>query len=122
MTYNTTPRIIAVTGGRDYADAGHVWATLDALHAAEPISQLLHGGARGLDTIASGWASKRDVPRTAYPADWDLHGKNAGPIRNARMLCDGKPTLLVAFSGGRGTRNCIRQARLFGIAVLEACK
>lgn len=32
----------------------------------------------------------------AYPADWSL-GRKAGPIRNSRMLTDGKPDRALAF-------------------------
>jgi len=56
-----------------------------------------------------------------YPANWDRDGKAAGPIRNKLML-DMHPgiRLVVAFSGGRGTRNMVEQASKRGIQIKEA--
>jgi ABC-type Fe3+-hydroxamate transport system substrate-binding protein len=46
------------------------------------------------------------------------YGPSAGPIRNGRML-EYKPDLVIAFPGGRGTANMVKQARKAGIAVVE---
>ena len=54
-----------------------------------------------------------------YPADWDTHGRGAGPIRNKQMLEEGKPDLVIAFPGGKGTANMIGQAKEAGIPVRE---
>lgn len=59
---------------------------------------------------------------TMFTADWDKHGKSAGPIRNQAMLSGtigDLADLLIAFPGGRGTEDCIRQADLLGIPLLE---
>lgn len=112
-------RTIAVTGGRTANFAPPIWEALDNLHAAEPIGLLLHGACAGADAIAANWAQFRGVEAAAYPADWNLHGRAAGPRRNRTMLEMGSPSLLVAFAGGRGTADCVRQARALGIEVLE---
>jgi hypothetical protein len=44
----------------------------------------------------------------------------AGPIRKQQMLDEGKPDLVVAFPGGRGTAHMVRIARAAGIEVIEA--
>jgi hypothetical protein len=54
-----------------------------------------------------------------FPAQWDRYGEAAGPIRNAWMLEFGKPDLVVAFPGGRGTADMISKARKAGIEVCE---
>jgi hypothetical protein len=46
-----------------------------------------------------------------YKAKWDKYGKSAGPIRNKKMLDEGKPDLVFAFPGGPGTNNMIKQAK-----------
>jgi len=38
------------------------------------------------------------------------------------MLDEGKPDLVVAFDGGRGTANMVKQAKAAGIQVLIATK
>ena len=52
-----------------------------------------------------------------YPADWRTHGRAAGPLRNARMIAEGKPDLVIAFKGNRGTQDCCRKAEAAGIPV-----
>lgn len=54
-----------------------------------------------------------------FRADWDKHGKAAGPIRNQEMLDNGKADALVAFWDGKspGTKDMIRRAKRKGIKV-----
>lgn len=47
---------------------------------------LIHGGAKGIDTLAGDYAKTLGWTVHEYPADWDAHGKAAGPIRNQQML------------------------------------
>lgn len=69
--------------------------------------------------MAAQWAQRRGIASTAYEADWAHEGRAAGPIRNMRMLDEGIPDLVVAFPGGRGTANMVRQAKERGFEVLE---
>lgn len=108
-----------VCGGRDFPDRRLVYDRLDVLHAFRPISVLIVGGALGVDTLAADWAAYREVKRETYMADWERHGRAAGPIRNQRMLDEGKPQLVVAFRGGAGTADMVRRARKAGVEVLE---
>lgn len=59
------------------------------------------------------------VPVIVYHADWNAHGRSAGPIRNAKMLAEGKPDLVVAFPGGKGTAHMVGIARKAGVPVVE---
>ena len=43
----------------------------------------------------------------------------AGAIRNAKMLRDGKPDMVLAFSGGNGTRDMMQQSKRAGMPVLD---
>jgi hypothetical protein len=43
----------------------------------------------------------------------------AGPLRNQRMLDEGKPDLVVAFPGGGGTKDLVRRAVKAGVSVHE---
>lgn len=111
-----TARVL-VCGGRDYADRETLRRVLDAhLDLFGPFV-LIHGAARGADTLAGEWAASRGVEFEAYPADWDRFGRRAGPERNRRMLHQGKPTVVVAFPGGAGTAHMVRIARAFDVPV-----
>jgi hypothetical protein len=78
---------------------------------------LIHGNAKGADTLAKRWAVAHSVWHLPFEPDWQTHGDLAGPIRNRRMLDEGKPDLVLAFPGGRGTRNMVVQAKLAGVPV-----
>jgi len=109
---------ILVTGGRTYANREHLTRTLDDLAQHRAIAVIIHGNAPGADSLAAEWARRAHVPVEAYPADW-RKGRGAGPERNARMLAEGKPDLVVAFPGGRGTADMVRRAREAGVRVVE---
>src|SRR6266404_3997672 len=115
---------VIVSGGRDYKDRASVYQWLDRLfievdgYDCNPAVELIVGGARGVDTFAEQWAIERLVSYDVYRADWEADGKAAGPIRNRRMLEEGKPDLVIAFPGGRGTANMIEIARKARVAVL----
>ncbi|MDE0401681.1 MAG: UvrD-helicase domain-containing protein [Candidatus Poribacteria bacterium] len=111
---------VAVTGGRDFRNRKVVYDALDTLHDRDPITALYHGGAMGADSLASEWAKSRGVPQTSVLPQWHRYGKAAGPIRNREILERYQPDTLLAFRGGRGTANMVRQARKRGIEVLGA--
>ena len=101
---------LLVTGGRKFNDRAFIYQTLDALHAKTPISVLVHGAARGADTLCGEWAISRGVAVEPHPAKWAVYGRRAGPLRNIKMI-ETKPDLLVAFPGGTGTAGCVKEAK-----------
>lgn len=110
---------VLVCGGRDFNDGLLVYETLDRLHRERGITAIIEGGAKGADTAAYSWAKIHGLHNQTYPADWTLHGRAAGPRRNATMLADGNPDLVLAFPGGRGTADMVRRARAAGVEVRE---
>ena len=100
--------ILLGCGGRDYNDAEYVTRQLDALHKVHNFSKVVHGGARGADTLVKNWAIMRGIPCTEYPAFWGVYGRSAGYRRNSQMLGEGNPDLVVAFPGGPGTANMVK--------------
>jgi hypothetical protein len=111
---------VCVTGGRDFALASILNKVLDELHKVHKFTLLIHGAARGADTLADEWAKARGIERQPFPADWMGDGpKLAGPIRNSRMIAVGKPQLVVAFPGASGTHDCVSKAVRAGIDVFE---
>jgi hypothetical protein len=47
---------------------------------------LIHGGARGADTLADSVAVELGIPVRVFPAHWNQFGRGAGPVRNKEML------------------------------------
>lgn len=110
---------LLVCGGRDYDNREHVYATLDRVHARRPIGVLIHGAARGADTLAADWAAVQGIEVWAFPANWNRDKKAAGPIRNAAMLRTAQPHGVVAFPGGSGTADMIQRAEEAGVKVMR---
>ncbi len=67
--------------------------------------------------MAREWAEARRVPVQTFRPDWKRFRRAAGPIRNKQMITEGKPDLVVAFPGGRGTANMVELARAAGVPV-----
>lgn len=119
---------LLVCGGRSYNDKATLWAWLGTFHTSVegPIDVLIHGAARGADSLAAQWAHNHrgrdgspDVMILQYPALWSKYGNAAGYIRNQQMLDEGRPDLVVAFPGGRGTASMVKLARAAGVRVVE---
>lgn len=108
---------VLVGGGRDYADRKKVFDTLDSIRKELGTITIIHGGASGADALALAWAMARGFDSLQFKADWNKHGRAAGPIRNQQMLDEGHPDLVIAFPGGCGTADMVRRARASGIEV-----
>lgn len=110
---------VLVCGGRDYNDYNRLDSLLTDMYDSGQITVIINGGARGADSMSSKWALKNNVPLEIYEANWDEHGRAAGPIRNQEMLDEGEPDLVIAFPGGNGTRDMVSRANKKGVKVLE---
>lgn len=90
----------------------------EAMQLPEDV-EIISGKATGADMAAIEWAIMNWVPFKEFPADWDRYGNSAGPIRNQRMLDEGKPDLVLAFPGGAGTADMTRKSKTAGIEVRQ---
>lgn len=97
---------------------GDVLAVHDRIAALPEGTVVIHGAARGADTLAGGNAELRGLTVEKYPARWSEHGSQAGHIRNDQML-DANPTRVVAFWDGTspGTGSMIAKTKRRGIPV-----
>jgi hypothetical protein len=80
-----------------------------------PAVTIISGAARGADRAGTDWAIVNWCPILEYPAQWDRYGKRAGYLRNKQMLEEGRPNLVVAFPGGKGTAMMVKIAKEAGI-------
>ncbi|MBW7056103.1 DUF2493 domain-containing protein [Paracoccus bogoriensis] len=110
---------LLVAGGRHLNDVALIHHALDRVHARHPLAVLIHGGHAFLGIAAEDWARDRDVHVLRYPANWRLHGKRAEGIRNAFMLADSRPDMVLALPGGEDTRVLVMAASARGLVVLD---
>jgi hypothetical protein len=107
--------------------ASRYFSVLDGVHRRCPITLIIEGGAgsgfgqdaRGADRFAREWAITRRVPYQTFHAQWSLHGRAAGPLRNERMLREGRPDAAVAFVGGNGTLDMVERLMKARIPLLD---
>jgi hypothetical protein len=115
---------VIVTGSRRWTNPALIEAALDRI---APIYGdrlvIVHGAARGADTIARAWAIRNGIRHEPHPAKWNEHrgqlgGNPAGVIRNQEMV-DAGAHLVIAFplAGGRGTQDCMARAEQAHIPV-----
>lgn len=128
--------IIAVTGWREYTDAGFIHRHLNSwLSFCRNAGKVLHirvGDAKGADEITWRWCLDSGVSHRLFYADWGKYLKQAGPIRNEQMLrgvgdlLAGPTNMLMGFPRtdgapikvpGSGTWGCIIRAYELGIRV-----
>lgn len=114
VNYAATNQRICVTGGRDFLDSQAVRAVLGLL---DPICVGVGDCPSGVDASVLSWVREAGLHCVVYKALWTTHHQAAGPRRNRQMLEEFQPDVLIAFPGGKGTSNCVREAVRLGIPV-----
>ncbi|WP_079045252.1 MULTISPECIES: DUF2493 domain-containing protein [unclassified Streptomyces] len=114
---------VIVTGSRNWKDWEAVWKELHSLYEEHRELLVIHGGCpTGADHYAEEWVRNWYYPlkvgQRVFSADWTLHGRAAGPIRNREMAQAGAD-LCLAFPLGKsyGTWNCVNECKKAGIPV-----
>lgn len=99
--------------------------TLDYFLHTYGISSLCDGDAVGADRAAGAWAGRNNVPRVSFPItkeEWAKFGRGAGHYRNVRMLEEFKPDCVIAFKGGNGTEDMIKETKARGAWLFQVSK
>lgn len=77
-------------------------------------SEIVSGGAKGVDTYARIFAERHNLPLTEFRPEYDKYGKSSPIIRNKQIVeyCDS----VLAFWDGKskGTQNAICYAKKLG--------
>lgn len=106
---------VIIAGSREITDIRILLAAVQA--SGFTITEVVEGGARGVDRMAREWARANLIPYRTFDANWDLYGKKAGPIRNREMAAYGEALIAIPSSVSRGTQDMIRQANVKGLQV-----
>lgn len=112
---------VLVTGSRAWTDYDAIERVLSEYPAG---TVLIHGDARGADSLAAECGERFVFNVIAMPAQWKRHGVVAGPIRNGHMVrvllalkeC-GHNVRVEAFPlrSSKGTRDAMRRAMELGV-------
>ena len=110
--------LVAIAGGKDFANPAAVIAYLDKARAKYADIVLVHGGGPGVEKIAAAWAERNGVHQVVCKPDWDRHGR-AAPFRRNDELLNLLPKGVIAFPGSGITGNLVDKARQRGIPVRQ---
>lgn len=113
---------VLVAGGTSDNAHSRIYHALYTVHERWCIACVIHGGRSETDLLAQAWADQQGIPTEIFAADWRRQGLAAGPTIQQRMFEVGRPDLLVAFPGGRGTPDLVERARERGLFVLDLRK
>ncbi len=111
---------LIIAGGRHFDDVALIRAALARAHAIRPITVLIHGGSGALGITSEDWAREMRLHVVRYPANWREFGKRAEAIRNAFMIEDSRPDMVLALPGGNDTADLIANAARVGLPVIDA--
>lgn len=110
---------VIIVGCRDFTDYELLKEKCDFyLQNQQPEDiVIVSGHASGADALGEKYAQERGFQLETYPADWKVHGRAAGPIRNAKMASVAHA--LISFWDGksRGTKNMIDTAKKHNLQV-----
>lgn len=106
-----------VAGSRDCVNAALVWQVLDA--CPFHISMVIYGDCRGVDRIGKDWAQHNFKSYVPYPADWDKHGKPAGPIRNTEMAKNADALVLIWNGSSSGSADMLKKAKARNLEIMQ---
>jgi hypothetical protein len=70
---------VLVCGGREYDDGETLAARLSEIHRDHAITEIIEGGATGANTLAREFGEHEGISVRTFPADWERHGRAAGP-------------------------------------------
>lgn len=75
------------------------------------VDEIVSGGAKGVDQSALDYAISEDIPFKIFEADWNKHGKAAGPIRNKEIACYSDRLLVIRYEDSKGSLDVASQFR-----------
>lgn len=109
--------LVCICGAREWTNRAAIERELLIVKERSEVSGLpvivVHGGARGADTIAGEVAVELGLEVWERPARWEALGVAAGMIRNQSII-DMRPSRVLAFTENlersRGTNDMVRRA------------
>lgn len=77
--------------------------------------QIVSGTARGADRLGERYANERNLDIKRFPANWELHGRAAGYIRNKQMIEYADACVVFWDGSSRGTESTINLAKQYNL-------
>jgi hypothetical protein len=108
---------VIIAGSRHITDKRDVCDAVN--HSGFEITEVVSGGAPGVDSIGEELAATFGIPLKRFPAKWKEHGKAAGPIRNEQMAQYADALVLVWDGRSKGSANILANAKARNLQIHE---
>lgn len=108
--------IFGIVGSRGFTDYQKMIKCLKPYKKL--ITKVVSGGAKGADSLARTYAAENKIPYIEFEADWDTDGKQAGFIRNTRIVK--ASDVIVAFWDleSKGTAHTLKCAKASEVPII----
>jgi hypothetical protein len=103
----TPPFRVIVAGSRDVTSLEMVEAAVQSSTFVNRLTEIVSGGARGVDQLGEHWARSRGVPVRQFLADWNRYPRTAGRLRNNEMAEYADALVAIWDGHSRGTKHMI---------------
>ncbi len=111
--------VLLVCGGRHWRNRHLTFKVLDRARTGFNVRLVVSGGRPGADKLTSDWADARNIPKLVLTANREKLARSTGPHLHQRMLDDGRPDMVIAFPGGRGTADMVQRCKERGLLVWQ---
>lgn len=102
---------VMVCGSRSIRDDYFIFDVLDKLNEEYEITEVIHGGAGGVDTYAGIWAKHNHIKETVYFPQYSEYGRRAPLVRNTEMVNDCDNGIAIWDGISRGTKDSIEKLK-----------
>ncbi len=96
---------VIIAGSREITDYNLVKKAVES--CPFEITEIVSGGARGVDKLGERYAKEHNIKVSVFPADWSTYGKAAGIIRNEIMGCAADALIAIQLEPTKGTQHMI---------------
>jgi hypothetical protein len=107
----------AIIGSRSISDALALEKLLEPHR--DRITEVISGGATGVDTLADSWAKQHGKALTVIRPDYERHGRAAPLIRNRQIVKEAEEVFILWDGRSKGTANTRKEAVRRGKPIYE---
>lgn len=108
---------VIIAGSRSITDYLAVSQAINEAHF--DITEVVSGGAPGVDRLGEKWAKIQGIPIKQFLAEWGKRGKKAGYLRNVEMAKYADSLILVWDNRSHGSRMMREIAKDFDLHMFE---
>lgn len=106
-----------IAGSRTIKDMQSLILAIEASGFASLITEVVSGGARGIDLLGEQWAIDNEIPVKRFIPEWERFGKPAGIFRNLQMANYAEALIAIWDGKSKGTLHMINSAKEKGLKV-----